>query len=394
MEISNIKKINFPYSLNFEHRSQEVSKRLVIFFGTDFYNLPLDSNWEIFIERTNQILDYMRHHFQDLQFVYQPHPNETDEYTKLNLDGFVVGERTIAEIYLYDNADNIEYVFSACSWAAGSAFAMGINAAIFLETLVGAVSTEAIISYRSYFTGLPIHFFINSFDQVPVYRGRVDQMAEKQGLVAMLNSFDQVPKVWVLATDPALALRAALLLRLAKAHRPKLKAGLLRINHIRWELVSLSQYRHLFDVFDETIIFPYKKVWYSGHWSKIKLAVSVARYMKTLPLKPGEALISMSNLLFEENCLLSYFKDITKILLIESRWYNFVYEGGYRTLLAADFHGSFGIWLFNFAVEPLLGLHRTIFKEYKDGKLVNFFCYHRPLNEVYDRVFILMPDKL
>ncbi len=74
-------------------------------------------------------------------------------------------ESVIGELFLYENANSGEYVFSTCSWACGSAFARTLNAAVFLETLVGAVSEETIIGYRSVFHGSPRCFFIYSFDK-------------------------------------------------------------------------------------------------------------------------------------------------------------------------------------------------------------------------------------
>jgi hypothetical protein len=32
-----------------------------------------------------------------------------------------------------------------------------------------------------------------------------------------------------------------------------------------------------------------------------------------------------------------------------------------------------------------------VFKEYKDGKVLNIFRYKKPLSEVYDETFVLVP---
>ena len=385
-----VKKINFPYFLKSVSPEMSRNKRLVVFFGTDFYNLPLDSNREIYIERTNQILDYIRRHFKGYQLLYLPHPNEKDELTHLNLKDFELPkEHVIGELFLYENANSIEYVFSTCSWACGSAYAMGLNAAVFLETFRGAVSEETIIGYRSYFFGFPASFFINSFDQLPQKRPPLSREAELSGQRQITQAIGDSKKIWVLASDPALALRASIIIRLLRAGKPNLKASLLMINHRRWDLVS-SQ-KNLLDVFDEMIPLPNKKVWYSARPGKVMLAIKVAHHMRNLSIAPGDVFISFSNLLFEENCILSYYPKVRKILFIESRWYNFIYEGGSAALPQSGFHGSLGTRFFNYILEPILGLHGTIFKEYKDGKVINIFRYQAPLSETYDQTFVLMP---
>src|SRR3989344_7034470 len=130
-----VTKINFPYLLDLTNTDQKQSERIVIFFGTDFYNLPLDSNREAYIDRTNKCLDYLRKYFQGFKLMYLPHPNEKDELKHLNLTDFVFPEsNVIGELFLYEHARSIEYVFSTCSWACASAFAMCLNASVFFET--------------------------------------------------------------------------------------------------------------------------------------------------------------------------------------------------------------------------------------------------------------------
>ncbi|MBI4160524.1 MAG: class I SAM-dependent methyltransferase [Candidatus Yanofskybacteria bacterium] len=390
--MGSVTKISFPYFLKVDYEKVPVNERIIVFFGTDFYNLPLGSNRKEYIDRTNRMLDYIRTHFPGRQLLYLPHPNEVEEFQHLNLEGFTFRDHTIGELFLYENAESIEYVFSSCSWTSGSAFAMGFNAAVFLETMVGAVSEDTIIGYRSYFFGLPKYFFIDSFAEPPIKRSAPGLREEKRGAseIERVIANGDNKKAWILAGDPALALRAAILLTPLRVKIPTLKTGLIMINHRRWDLIAGS--KTIFGVFDEVVKLPHKKVWYSGRLGRILNAIHVAHEMRKLPLVPGDVFISLSNLLFEENCILSYYPGLKKVLLLESRWYNFIYEGGSKALPAKGFHESWGTRVFNYLLEPLLGLQRTIFREFLDGKVINFFRYKKPLEIVYNYTFILMPS--
>ncbi len=367
----------------------DMSKKVAVFFGTDYYNLPRDSNRQEFIERTNDMLDYIRRNCPDFEFIYQPHPNETDEYKYLKLEGFRVGEHTVAEIFLYEYAQTIGYVFSACSGASISAYAMGFESVIFIDTLHGAVSPETIQGYRSYFAGLPETFFIGRYDQPLPKRSALALERQQQGLQAITECLPASGALWVLAADPALALRAAILVKQIKAAQPGTRAVLLMINHRRWELIDA--HKDIFSAFDETIKLPNRRVWYSLRPQKIYRAWKTAQSLKKLPLEPGDTLISFCHLLYEENCLLSYFPKVHRVLLIENRWFHFVYGPGSKEMPVDGFKTAWGTHFFNYILEPVLGLHRTIYREYKDGKVLNLFRYRSDLEEVYESTFVLMP---
>ena len=131
--MGNVAKINFPYFLKPGYLEFPENERIVVFFGTDFYNLPLDSDRQLFIEATNKMLRYIEKYLPGRRMLYQPHPNEKDEYGHLDLGRFVIGERSIAEILLNEKAAHVEYVFSACSGSCISGYAMGFNAAVFFS---------------------------------------------------------------------------------------------------------------------------------------------------------------------------------------------------------------------------------------------------------------------
>jgi hypothetical protein len=385
-----VQKINFPYFIDRSKALISREKRMVIFFGTDFYNLPLDSNRENYIVATNKMLDYIRRHFAGFKLIYQAHPNEKEELEHLNLAGFTIGEKKVAEVFLYENAPDIEYTFSTCSWANGSAFAMGINSAVFLNLLKGSISDESITGYHSYFEGLPQSFFITSYDTPPPHQEHKALLGENDGMQKIREAVGNSKKVWVLATDPALALRGALLGKQFKKSDKDIKIGLLLISNRRWSNVKEGQ--HLFDIFDEVIELPHKRVWYSGRIGRIISAIKVAFKMKKLPLMDGDTMLSFSHFLFEENCIASYFPKVNKIILIESRWYFFSYENQYKKIADDAFVDSFGIKFFNYVLEPILGLRKTLFKEMRDGKVINLAKYKDPLEEVFNTAFVVMPD--
>lgn len=78
--------------------------------------------------------------------------------------------------------------------------------------------------------------------------------------------------------------------------------------------------------------------------------------------------------------------------MLESRWYHFVYEEEGRVLgHEKGFRISAGVYFFNWLVEPVLGLHRTVYREFKDGRVLNINRYAAPLGKIYDKVFVILP---
>jgi hypothetical protein len=131
-------------------------RRRVIFFGTPFlliHNLAP----EIYVEYLNRCLDYIRRHYgQTCDLIYRPHPIETGEASRLNLDGFCVeDDREAAELYFLRHFAQIEAVFSVSSTVSRSAMNNGLNAyslwrcfpfpetaAKFFQKLMGDVPSE------------------------------------------------------------------------------------------------------------------------------------------------------------------------------------------------------------------------------------------------------------
>lgn len=379
-----IQKIPFPYLI--DHNSKLSNKpHVVIFFSTDFFNLPADSNRNLFIERTNQALEYIRTQFPGRTLLYQVHPNEHDERKYLDLTGFTIGEPTIAEVLLLERSEEIEYVFSINSWASASAYLMGLQAAVLFDAFTGALSEETMKGTRGYYAGFPNSFFIRSFDSLaPKQEFSVSQKIERASLSVIAQAVGTPPTLWVIANEPSTALRAAIIIRHLRRTNPTLRTVLLKLHHRRWNLVSLSE--GIFSEFDEERDIPY--IWYSAYPSKFIDAMRTARLIKALPLKTEDVIMSFAHPYFHENCFLSYHQGVRKILFIESRWYNFTYGGEALHLKQEEFFTPFGARLFNLILEPLLGLHRSVYRQYADGRVLNIHRYRRSLEEIYDSIFV------
>ncbi|HEY4512257.1 MAG TPA: hypothetical protein VJH63_01195 [Candidatus Paceibacterota bacterium] len=389
MSEQQIQKIIFPYIVKRPSPASPFD-RIAVYFGADFYNLPIDSNRELFIKTSNQILDYMRHSLPGFKFVYQPHPNETDEYIHLDLHDFKIEERTIAEIYLHENASVIDYVFSAYSGASTSAFAMGFDSVIFLDLLQGALSEETIAVCRTYFSGLPDFTFIKSWSNPLPRRKPLSPEIGKKSFEEIAHLVNLKKTIWMLASEPAAGLRCAVIARSLKQKQPKLCAKLIIVNHRRWNL-GLSN-KTIQGAFDEIIQIPGQRIWYGTGFRRILGTYNTARFLKHLPIEYNDNLIFNFANSLEENCLLSYHSKTNKILLIENRWYQFMYGGESEVLPKDGWRSMWGVRFFNYIVEPLLGLHSTIYREFRDGKTLNLFRYNKSPEKIYDHILVLMPS--
>ncbi|MEP6603505.1 MAG: hypothetical protein ABJB69_06130 [Spartobacteria bacterium] len=102
--------------------------RHVIFFGTPFlliHNLSPD----VYIEHLNRCLDYIRRNYPGRDLVYRPHPIETEEASRLQLDDFQIeNDREAAELYFLRHFAEIEAVYSVSSTVSRTALNNGLNA--------------------------------------------------------------------------------------------------------------------------------------------------------------------------------------------------------------------------------------------------------------------------
>jgi hypothetical protein len=135
--------------------TERVSRNRVILFGTPFlliHNLPPDA----YVEHLNRCLDYLRRNYPGCDLIYRPHPIETKEASRLNLDGFQIeDDREAAELYFLRHSSVIEAVYSVSSTVSRTAMNYGLNAyslwrsfpfpetaARFFERVMGDVPAE------------------------------------------------------------------------------------------------------------------------------------------------------------------------------------------------------------------------------------------------------------
>ncbi len=380
-----VQKILFPYPHSDAMGGNVSAPDTAIFFGTDFYNLPIGSDQKLFIERTNQMLAYIRAHFPKCRLLYQPHPNEKDEYTLLNLSGFEVGKRTISSILLWEQAPRIAAVFASCSWAVANAYSMGFRAGVFLDVLTGAIPDDALTGYRSYFLGFPDSFFIRSFHQElpPVPTGH--ETRDRQALASIEETMGSAQTVWFLTSDPASVVEAAVLTEHLKRTRD-VRVNLVSVRGVRWRIIEGTS---LYKVFDQVV--SVRRQGYTARPQKFLAILRNVLELRRLRIKSGDAVVSFAHAQFAENCILSWYPGIRKILMMESRWYHFNYEEGWKTLPVEGFRVLCGVRFYNNVLEPLLRLHRSVYKEHADGKIMNIHRYAESLERVYDAVFVLLP---
>lgn len=128
--------------------------RKVIFFGTPFlfiHNLAPS----IYIEHLNGCLDFIRRNHPGCQLVYRPHPVETNESKKLQLDDFTIeDDKEAAELYFLRNYPAIEAVYSVSSTVSRTALNNGLNGYAFYSLFP--------------FTKQQTEFFVQIMGQVPL----------------------------------------------------------------------------------------------------------------------------------------------------------------------------------------------------------------------------------
>jgi hypothetical protein len=130
-------------------------RRRVLLFGTPFlliHNLEPD----VYIQHLNQCLDFLRRSYPNADLIYRPHPIETKEASRLQLERFrIEDDREAAELYFMRHFAEIEAVYSVSSTVSRTAFNYGLNAyslwrcfpftdtaAKFFERLMGEVPHE------------------------------------------------------------------------------------------------------------------------------------------------------------------------------------------------------------------------------------------------------------
>ena len=138
----------------------------VVFFGTPFLlvrNLPA----ETYATQLNACLDYLRRCYPPpFQLIYRPHPAETDESARLQLDRFrVEADGDVAELYFLRHAREIAAVFSVSSTVSRVAYNYGLNAYAFWPAFPFAPKATAY--FEQIMGRVPSEFNLSALDQPP-----------------------------------------------------------------------------------------------------------------------------------------------------------------------------------------------------------------------------------
>src|SRR4029079_3536097 len=147
-------------------KNGDYSSRQVIFFGTPFLLIHIVSP-DIYVERLNSCLDYLRRNFSGHDLIYRPHPNETNEADRLKLNGFRIEEdREAAELYFLRNYQTIAAVFSVSSPVSRTALNNGISG--YAMYPIFPFTTQQTEFFAGVMGDVPAAFTINDLNSPPV----------------------------------------------------------------------------------------------------------------------------------------------------------------------------------------------------------------------------------
>ncbi|MBI2100039.1 MAG: hypothetical protein HYT48_01720 [Candidatus Vogelbacteria bacterium] len=358
---------------------------MAIFLGNDFKNMSKTLDREAYIEQTNQCLDYMRRECRGCSLYYKPHPNETDEYSFFDLDGFqVIGkeDNEIAEIFFWKNLSSIKYVFSIASTAVWSAYNLGLNAYTFIRP-VEAVIGKDIASAGDYFDELPSSFFITNFDQ-PLRENRKILVPDHLAEGRFLRDLESGNDVWFLVGDPGMLVIYISFVNLIKKNFPHKKINLILPRHHRWGRVKEKHYR---SYFNQIVSFP--RSLYSLKPSRFIEIIKTILAIKRFKLPPQDVLLLFANSNLVENCFVSYFPN-KKIAVQFKDYFEINYGLKESEILRGEkLKARFTSIMFNLIIEPILGLYRSIYLEYGDGRVINIVRFLKPATKIYDRIYLL-----
>ncbi|MBI4160776.1 MAG: hypothetical protein HY506_02605 [Candidatus Yanofskybacteria bacterium] len=374
---NNVSCFSFPlgaFSNNAEHE-----RRIVIFLGEDFRNLP-GTDLGRAMRISNQCLNYIRRECKGCELYYKPHPTETDEHTMLNLEDFIVMKRMPVEVFYMKHADEIRHVFSTCSLASRMAYDFGLNSSLFLEPIAPSLDPRTVLGFRELFSVLPAECFINNFSQ-PLRENKkpsaISREFEKQiqSVVAGRHG-----TVWMLIGDPNALPYAKVVDASVKKYNPDMSMHLVISWHHRWETMPMDEVKQLFD---SVSFIP--RPFYSLRPEKLLRAWRTARQIQSWPVGREDIIVSRLGLAFTDDCFASYFSHIQRIALMPKDFFDLAC--GEQRLDTERYRRRLGAIFFNRVMEPVLGIKRTHYFEDK-RRIANVYRYQRPLNDIFDHVWV------
>jgi len=387
--LKNVFEIPVPYGWAVKRMIQEPDKdkRKIIFFGNDLDGIiDLGVDKEKYIARVNQCLNFLRKHYAGYQLYLKPHPASMNEADFLDLKGFtIIDDKTTSEIFLWKNWGQIHSVFAVNSWSTFGAYSMGLNAHLFYRYFADIFGGKFFEQMEDMFFRMPASFFIGDLNDRPLDNAPVlkaDDLLEGD-LKKILNN--NKGTVWLNISATEYVVLMVALAKLIKKTDPSRKVALIVSRHRRWNIINLDDIR---DHFDEIVIMP--RVYYTLRPRRLLTAIRTSWKIRRFPIAPQDIFISASQVEFVENCFVSYHKKNIRIGLVMNRDFHTHYsQDSLAYIRNDDFRFSKGSWFFNRIFEPILGLNRSVFMYYEQGEGIYITRYQKPINTVFDRVYLL-----
>ncbi len=381
----NIRWSRFPYRELFRDDSSSL-KDIVIFWGNAMNDLAKYINRDEYIKKTNACLDFIRKNCQGLKLYYKPHPADSSEAGFLKLNSFqVIKDATTSELFLLEHAPRIKYSFAVNSWSAPTAYCFGINSYLFYKVFNGAYGPALMASFDIFFHDLPDNMFVKNLDSPLIENGCHPQRNTilGEGIKSVLN--EKSGDVWLVVTMTDFLGIIVALSMMIKKHDPARKINLIIGSHHRWAIIDFSV---LGAHFDKIINLP--RIFYSLRPAKILNMLKLAKKIRAISIKDEDIIIGTSHGEFVENCLISYHRKAKRVFVMMSRDLHLYYETDTLPFFGEKkFLFSKGSLLFNRVLEPLLGLNKTMFLSYEVPDIFNIYRYEKPVNEIYDEVYVL-----
>ncbi|PJE51046.1 MAG: hypothetical protein COV29_02110 [Candidatus Yanofskybacteria bacterium CG10_big_fil_rev_8_21_14_0_10_36_16] len=380
----NIFKVSHPYYiLEKKQKSPTVEPNCIVFFGADFKNIR-NLNVKEFVKKTNQCLEYIKKKYKGHKLYYKPHPDETDEFKQLKLDGFTFfrnGESS--EDFLWKNKKNIDSTFSVCSTSSISSYNFGINSHVFFRGFLNCFDEQTYGFMQLWFGDMPDNFFIKNIGSDCVNNQK--EIKENKILENKLRGVFNKNKgsVWLSVAETRYVPAVVALAILMKEIDYTKKINLVISNHHRWSEKHKTNIR---DYFDTIIILP--RFFYSLKPKTILNSILLSNKIKKLPVKSSDILIGFSYFEFVENCMMSYFKNNIKINFMTYANLKFHFDTASLDFVdLASFKINKANRFYKNILEPLLGLNKTLFfNDIKSG--INIRRLVSPVNDVYDEIYL------
>ena len=337
------------------------------------------------MEKTNACLDYIRKYCTDCTLIYRPHPDEKDESSFLNLEGFFIQkDGQIAETFLLANKNNIKYVFSACSTSSIAGFNLGLNAYSFYPYFRDIFKDVRKIFSDKYFSNLPSEFFIQNLDS-SLFENKLEIVEDrriKENFKSILSKHNG--PVYFTIVENRLIVAIIGLARMVKEIFPEREVNLVVSGHHRW---SREYLKELERQFDKILFFP--RHFYSLKPAKLLAAFLTARKIKNFKIEKDAILVGFAHHDFVENCFMSYHEDKTRIAFLSEKIWELNFKVGELGIPPETFKFNKASFFYNKIFEPLLGLNQTVFAHYGGEDKFVFIKYQKPIEEVYDEVYLM-----